>query len=83
MFGGAFSGLFSGWEPLSAYTSLSTGLQKRIASFLLKRAIGHLVKDGQLDLNQIEAGVTAGRLEIRDIELDTKVSKLRYRGILR
>ncbi|PWN20710.1 hypothetical protein BCV69DRAFT_312661 [Microstroma glucosiphilum] len=72
MFGGAFSGFFSGWDTLSAYTSLSTGLQKRLASFLLKRAIGHLVKDGQLDLNQIEAGVTAGRLEIRDIELDAK-----------
>lgn len=76
-----FNGLpsfLSGWElpSLASYTGLSTGLQKRVISFLLRRALGHLVKPGQLDWNQIEAGVGDGRLEIRDIELETDVSSL-------
>ena len=65
----------SGWElpSISAY-SLSSALQRRVLSFLLKRTLGHLVRGGQLDLDQIEAGIGSGRIEIRNVELDSQVS---------
>ncbi|PWN27994.1 hypothetical protein BDZ90DRAFT_159451 [Jaminaea rosea] len=61
-----------GWElpTLSSYTSLSSTLQKRIFSFVLRRLLGRYVKEGQLDWNQIEAGITRGSLEISNVELD-------------
>lgn len=76
MFSAFLPGFLSNWElpSLSAYTSLSAALQRRVLSFLLRSFIGHLVKQGQLDWNQIEAGIVAGTLEIRDVELEPEVS---------
>lgn len=41
---------------------------------MLKRALGHLVKGGQVDAAKIEADVASGRAEVRDLELDEQVS---------
>lgn len=56
------------------FLSISSTLQRNILSFLLKRTLGHLIKGGQLDLNQIESGIGAGRVELRGVELDPQVS---------
>lgn len=76
MFSALVPEFLSKWElpSLSAYTSLSTALQRHVLSFLLRKIIGHLVKEGQLDWNQIEAGIVAGKLEIRNVELEPGVS---------
>ncbi|CAO1630003.1 unnamed protein product [Jaminaea pallidilutea] len=61
----------SGWDlpSLASYTGLSTSLQKRIVSFILKRYLGKYVQPGQLDWNQIDAGITQGTLDIKDVHL--------------
>ena len=48
-------------------------IQRRFISFLLKRCLGHLLKPGQLDINQIEAQFGDGVVEVRDLELDNSV----------
>ncbi|KAN0061095.1 autophagy-related protein 2 [Thecaphora frezii] len=64
----------SGWElpSISAAYSLSNALQRRILSYLLRRTLGHLVKGGQVDLDQIETGLGLGKIEIKDVELDAE-----------
>ncbi|PWN48294.1 hypothetical protein IE53DRAFT_370745 [Violaceomyces palustris] len=63
----------SGWElPNFSANAISAGLQKRILSFLLRRSLGHLVQGGQLDLDQIDAGIGSGKLEIKDLHLDSQ-----------
>ncbi|CAO1632865.1 unnamed protein product [Parajaminaea phylloscopi] len=73
MFATRISSLLGDWTlpSLSSYVGLSTTLQRRVAAFLLRRILGKLVKPGQLDWNQVEAGLTEGTLEIRDVELST------------
>lgn len=63
----------TGWDlsSVSAF-SLSANLQKRILSYLLKRTLGHLVDGGQLDLEQIDAGIGSGRIEVRNVQLDAQ-----------
>ncbi|KIO29524.1 hypothetical protein M407DRAFT_70393 [Tulasnella calospora MUT 4182] len=60
--------------PLPSFSlptaALPANLQKRFFSFILRRTLGHLVKPGQLDINQIEAQIGGGKFEIRDVELD-------------
>ena len=53
---------------------LPANIQRRFLSFLLRRTIGHLVKPGQLDINQIEAQIGGGKVDIKDVELDPQVS---------
>ncbi|CAO1624586.1 unnamed protein product [Sympodiomycopsis kandeliae] len=75
MFSALVPNFLSGWElpSISAYASLSVALQRRVLSFLLRKIIGHLVKEGQLDWSQIEAGIVSGKLEIKDVELEPDV----------
>ncbi|KAG8933304.1 autophagy- protein 2 [Tulasnella sp. 417] len=60
--------------PLPSFSlptaALPANLSKRFFSFVLRRTLGHLVKPGQLDINQIEAQIGGGKFEIRDVELD-------------
>ncbi|KAG8968948.1 autophagy- protein 2 [Tulasnella sp. 419] len=56
--------------PSFANLALPANIQRRFLSFLLKRTLGHLVKPGQLDINQIETQMGNGWVEIKDIELD-------------
>lgn len=75
MFATRISSFLGDWglPSLASYVGLSTTLQRRVAAFLLRRILGRYVKPGQLDWNQVDAGLTDGRLEIRDVELDTEV----------
>lgn len=66
----------SGWHqlPSLAAGALSSGLQRRVISYLLRRLLGHLVKGGELNLDQIEAAIGNGRVEIRSVDLNPDVS---------
>lgn len=66
----------SGWHqlPSLAAGALSSGLQRRVISYLLRRLLGHLVKGGELNLDQIEAAIGNGRVEIRNVDLNPDVS---------
>ncbi len=58
--------------------SLPSGIQKRFISFTLRRTLGHLLKPGQLDIQQVDSQIGSGYVQIRDVELDNDVS-LRFR----
>lgn len=51
----------------------SLSIQRRFVSFILKRSLGHLLKPGQLDINQIDAQIGSGSVEIKDLLLDESV----------
>ncbi|THH20691.1 hypothetical protein EW146_g715 [Bondarzewia mesenterica] len=50
--------------------SLPSGIQRRFISFVLKRSLGHLLKPGQLDIQQIDSQIGSGYVQVRDLELD-------------
>ncbi|KAH9935004.1 uncharacterized protein B0H18DRAFT_1082721 [Fomitopsis serialis] len=50
--------------------SLPSGIQRRFISFALKRSLGHLLKPGQLDLQQVDSQIGSGYVQIRDLELN-------------
>ncbi|KAI0065395.1 hypothetical protein BV25DRAFT_1821795 [Artomyces pyxidatus] len=49
---------------------LPSGIQRRFISFILKRSLGHLLKPGQLDVQQIDSQIGSGYVQVRDLELD-------------
>ncbi|KAH8920952.1 hypothetical protein BT69DRAFT_1283572 [Atractiella rhizophila] len=49
---------------------LSTHLQRRFLSFLLKRALGKLVKGGEIEMDKVEADLGKGRVAVRDLEIE-------------
>lgn len=51
--------------------ALSSALQRRLLLYLVRRVLGHLVQDGDIKLEQIEAGIGSGHVEIRNVHLDT------------
>ena len=53
---------------------LPASLQRKVVTYILRRTLGHLLKDGQIDERNIEAGIGAGRLEVRFVQLDADVS---------
>ncbi len=65
----------SSWIPtLPAFDfSLPTSIQKRFISFALRQALGHLLKPGQLDIQQVDSQIGSGFVQVRDVELDNDV----------
>ncbi|KAI0054145.1 hypothetical protein FA95DRAFT_1585813 [Auriscalpium vulgare] len=49
---------------------LPSAIQRRFISFILKRSLGHLLKPGQLDVQQIDSQIGSGYVQVRDLELD-------------
>lgn len=69
----------SSWFPFNLNFSLPNltpplSIQRRFISFVLKRSLGHLLKPGQLDIDQIDAQIGSGFVEVKDLELDCNVS---------
>ncbi|EKM55349.1 uncharacterized protein PHACADRAFT_208868 [Phanerochaete carnosa HHB-10118-sp] len=60
------------WLPTlpSIDFSLPSSIQKRFISFALRQALGHLLKPGQLDTQQVDSQIGSGFVQIRDVELD-------------
>ncbi|PWN44136.1 hypothetical protein IE81DRAFT_365110 [Ceraceosorus guamensis] len=56
--------------PIAGAWSISSALQRRLLSYLVRRTLGHLLKPGSLDGAQIDAGIGSGKLEIAHLELD-------------
>ncbi|KAI9509642.1 hypothetical protein F5148DRAFT_1148156 [Russula earlei] len=50
--------------------SILPNLQRKFFSFILKRFLGHLLKPGQLDVEQIASAIGSGNLTVNDLELE-------------
>ena len=59
---------------LPGFPSLPQNIQRRFLSFVLKRSLGHLVREGDLDPERLEAQVGSGTVEIKGAQLNEKVS---------
>ena len=59
--------------PLIDFALPST-IQRRFISFALKKSLGHLLKPGQLDVQQIESQLGSGHVQINSLELNNEVS---------
>ncbi|KAL0581534.1 autophagy-related protein 2 [Marasmius crinis-equi] len=58
--------------PSTDYFSLPSSIQGRFISFVLKRSLGHFLKPGQLDPQQIDSQVGSGYIQVNSLELDTR-----------
>lgn len=70
----------SWWAPSwlslpSVDFSLPSGIQGRFISFILKRTLGHFLKPGQLDIQQIDSQIGSGYVQVRDLELNYDVCR--------
>ena len=63
------------WLPTlpSIDLTLPSAIQKRFISFTLRQTLGHFLKPGQLDTQQVDSQIGSGYVQIRDVELDNKV----------
>ncbi|KAI0831319.1 hypothetical protein BC628DRAFT_1312257 [Trametes gibbosa] len=50
--------------------SLPSGIQKRFISFALRQSLGHFLKPGQLDVQQVDSQIGSGYVQVRDLELN-------------
>ncbi|KAG0064460.1 autophagy- protein 2 [Linnemannia elongata] len=62
------------WSFGNLFSSLAVpaGLQKRLVSFLLQRAIGHFLEDS-LDLEKLDIELSNGIVHLTDLRLNSKV----------
>uniref|UniRef100_A0A8H7Y1H7 Autophagy-related protein 2 n=1 Tax=Psilocybe cubensis TaxID=181762 RepID=A0A8H7Y1H7_PSICU len=63
---------YSSWIPgLPSFNfSIPSGIQGRFLSFVLKKALGHLLKPGQLDYHQIDSQIGSGYVQAINAYLD-------------
>lgn len=63
------------WSFGNLFSSLAVpaGLQKRLVSFLLQRAIGHFLEDS-LDLEKLDIELSNGIVHLTDLRLNSKVN---------
>ncbi|KAI8998625.1 hypothetical protein BD414DRAFT_453550 [Trametes punicea] len=71
------------WLPSlpSIDLSLPTGIQKRFISFALRQALGHLLKPGQLDVQQVDSQIGSGYVQVRDLELNDEAINALISGL--
>ena len=71
------SSWFPAWLPTvtlpSLDFSLPSGIQRRFISFALRQTLGHLLRPGQLDVQQIDSQIGSGFVQVRDVELNNEV----------
>jgi autophagy-related protein 2 len=68
------SSWYSSWLP----SLPSLDFQRLFFSFVLKKLLGHLLKPGSFDINQIESQIGSGFVQIRNLELDNEVCTSLY-----
>jgi hypothetical protein len=70
------------WSFGNLFSSLAVpaGLQKRLVSFLLQRAIGHFLEDS-LDLEKLDIELSNGIVHLTDLRLNSKVNLDLYKFI--
>ncbi|KAK7467202.1 autophagy-related protein 2 [Stygiomarasmius scandens] len=78
------SSWFSSWLPglpSIDYLPLPSNIQRRFISFVLKRSLGHLLKPGQLDVQQIDSQIGSGHVQVNDLELDNQAINALLSGL--
>ncbi|KAJ7172409.1 hypothetical protein C8R46DRAFT_992546 [Mycena filopes] len=65
---------YSSWLPglPSIGFALPATIQRRFISFVLKKSLGHLLKPGQLDIDQIDSQIGSGYVQVNDLQLDSQ-----------
>ncbi|EIW60338.1 uncharacterized protein TRAVEDRAFT_63914 [Trametes versicolor FP-101664 SS1] len=61
--------------------SLPSGIQKRFISFALRQSLGHLLKPGQLDVQQVDSQIGSGYVQVRDLELNDEAINALISGL--
>ncbi|CAK5277669.1 unnamed protein product [Mycena citricolor] len=74
---------YSRWTPglPSINLPFPTSIQRRFISFVLKKSLGHLLKPGQLDIEQIDSQLGSGHVQINDLELDNEAINKTLAGL--
>ncbi|CAL1704672.1 unnamed protein product [Somion occarium] len=73
----------SSWLPTlpSIDFTLPSGIQKRFISFALRQTLGHFLKPGQLDIQQVDSQIGSGYVQVRDVELDNNAINALISGL--
>nr|GAT53224.1 predicted protein [Mycena chlorophos] len=67
------------WKSLLFYSpivflqqriTLPSSIQRRFLSFVLRKSLGHLLKPGQLDVDQIDSQIGSGYVQVSDLQLN-------------
>ncbi|KAJ7111548.1 hypothetical protein C8R43DRAFT_1041373 [Mycena crocata] len=68
------SSWYSSWIPglPSLSFALPASIQRRFISFVLKKSLGHFLKPGQLDIEQIDSQIGSGYVQVNDLQLDNE-----------
>ncbi|KAF9013883.1 hypothetical protein BDQ17DRAFT_1341670 [Cyathus striatus] len=69
------SAWYTSWLPSLPSLKLdeiSSNIQGRFLSFILKKTLGHLLKPGQLDSSRIDSQIGSGYVQVNDLELDSE-----------
>ncbi|PIL24008.1 hypothetical protein GSI_13759 [Ganoderma sinense ZZ0214-1] len=61
--------------------SLPSSIQKRFISFALRQSLGHLLKPGQLDIQQVDSQIGSGYVQVRDLELSNEAINALISGL--
>ncbi|CDO68278.1 hypothetical protein BN946_scf184799.g5 [Trametes cinnabarina] len=71
------------WLPSlpSIDLSLPSGIQKRFISFALRQTLGHFLKPGQLDVQQVDSQIGSGYVQVRDLELNDEAINALISGL--
>ncbi|KAJ6502482.1 hypothetical protein C8R45DRAFT_818480 [Mycena sanguinolenta] len=74
---------FTSWLPgiPSISFALPASIQGRFISFVLKKSLGHLVKPGQLDIDQIDSQIGSGYVQVNDVQLDNQAINSALSGL--
>ncbi|GBE82158.1 Autophagy-related protein [Sparassis crispa] len=73
----------SSWFPTlpSLDFVLPSSIQRRFISFALRRSLGHFLKPGQLNIQQIDSQIGSGYVQVRDLELDNDAVNHVFSGL--
>ncbi|KAJ7430701.1 hypothetical protein B0H11DRAFT_2134571 [Mycena galericulata] len=61
--------------------ALPTSIQRRFISFVLKKSLGHLLKPGQLDIDQIDSQIGSGYVQVNNVQLDNQAINSALAGL--
>ncbi|RPD66149.1 hypothetical protein L227DRAFT_488798, partial [Lentinus tigrinus ALCF2SS1-6] len=61
--------------------SLPSSIQKRFISFALRQSLGHFLKPGQLDVQQVDSQIGSGYVQVRDLELNNEAINALISGL--
>ncbi|KAJ7097870.1 hypothetical protein B0H15DRAFT_823078 [Mycena belliarum] len=67
------SSWYSSWIPgIASISFVPASIQRRFISFVLKKSLGHFLKPGQLDVDQIDSQIGSGYVQVNDLELNNQ-----------